>query len=172
MPIKRNAKSKSTRPARKDAISLLKDDHKRVQDLLKKLEGAAGRATKSRDSLLSQVENEVKTHAALEEEIFYPAFKDAVRKKEEKQLFFEAAEEHHVVDMVISEFRDGETDPNSFAARCKVLKDLIEHHIREEEREMFPAAKKALGTDDLQELGERLLERKQELLAEAGGSAR
>jgi hemerythrin-like domain-containing protein len=72
----------------------------------------------------------------------------------------------------MSEIRDGEPDPNSFAARCKVLKDLIEHHIREEEREMFPAAKKALGTGDLQELGERILERRQELLAEAAGSAR
>jgi hemerythrin-like domain-containing protein len=168
----RTARTKSRRPTPKDAITLLKSDHKRVQDLLEKLEGASSRATKSRDSLLEKVEQEVKAHSMLEEEIFYPAFRDAVRKKDEKQLFFEATEEHHVVDVVLAEFHDDEPDQNSFAARCKVLKDLIGHHIREEEREMFPAAKKAFGEDDLYELGERMEERKQEIMAEVGASAR
>lgn len=172
MPTRKTASAKSSRSARTDAITLLKSDHKRVQELLEKLEGASSRASKSRDSLLERVEQEVRTHSTLEEEIFYPAFRDAVRKKDEKQLFFEATEEHHVVDVVMSELHDGEQDQNFFAARCKVLKDLIEHHIQEEEREMFPAARKALGKDGLQELGERLDERKQEIMAEAGAPVR
>jgi hemerythrin-like domain-containing protein len=172
MPTRRAAKPKSARSTPRDAISMLKNDHKRVQDLLEKLEGASSRGTKSRDSLLEQVEQEVKAHSMIEEEIFYPAFRDAVRKKDEKQLFFEATEEHHVVDVVMSEFHDGEPDQNSFAARCKVLKDLIEHHIEEEEREMFPAAKKVFGKDGLVELGERLEERKQEIMADAGSPVR
>ncbi len=165
---RKNTKSRPARPARKDAIAILKGDHKRVQDLLERLEGSSGRATKSRDSLLARVEQEVKTHSRLEEEIFYPAFKDAVRKKRDQQLFFEAAEEHHVVDVVMAELHDSPPDSEWFAAKCKVLKDLIEHHIREEEKEMFPVARKVLGSDGLQVLGERIEGRKQELMAEAG----
>lgn len=172
MAITKKAKPRSTHTATNDAISLLKEDHKRVKGLLRKLEAASSRRTKSRDSLLEQVEREVKVHSTLEQEVFYPAFRDAVRRKEEKQLLFEAVEEHHVVDVVISEFHDGKVAPDSFAAKCKVLKDLIEHHIREEEREMFPAAKKAFDEGELQELGERIDERKREIASESGVPSR
>jgi hemerythrin superfamily protein len=151
--------------SRKDAISLLKGDHKIVQDLLQKLVGTSSRPSKSRETILSKVEQEIKTHSRIEEEIFYPAFKESVRKKDEQKLFFEAKEEHHLVDVVLNEFQEAQ-DNDAFAAKCKVLKELFTHHQKEEEREMFPMAKKSMGQKMLQELGERIEERKQEIMSE------
>src|SRR5437773_7870228 len=96
MPTTKKARSKSGA----DAISLLKKDHEKVRGLLKRLESAADRGDDRAEALLAQVDREVKIHSQVEEEIFYPAFKEAARTKEENKLFFEATEEHHVVDLV------------------------------------------------------------------------
>jgi hemerythrin-like domain-containing protein len=152
-------------PAAPDAITLLKKDHEKVRGLLKKLETAALRGDSNAEELLQNIDREVKIHSQVEEEIFYPAFHEAARTKEQNKLFFEAKEEHHVVDMVMPEV--GEFDGNEdFAAKAKVLKDLIEHHADEEEKEMFPAAKRLMGKDELRELGSRIKQRKEELGAE------
>lgn len=157
--------TKKRAPAAQDAISLLKKDHEKVRGLLKKLESAALKGGGRAEELLQQVDKEVKIHSQVEEEIFYPAFHEAARTKEQNKIFFEAKEEHHVVDMVMPEVNENEGDED-FAARAKVLKDLIEHHADEEEKQMFPAAKKLLGRDELRELGRRIKQRKQELGAE------
>ena len=149
-----------------DAITLLKKDHEKVRGLLKKLESAALRGDAKANALLQQIETEVKIHSKVEEEIFYPAFHEAARSKEDNKLFFEAKEEHHVVDMMMPEVSEYEQGNADFAGRAKVLKDLIEHHAGEEEKEMFPAAKKLLGRDELVELGRRIQMRKRELKAE------
>ena len=151
------------RPARQqDAIALLKKDHEKVRGLLAKLESAAERGSDRAMQLVTEVENEVKVHTQIEEEIFYPAFRDAARKKDDKKLFYEANQEHHVVDLVMPEMEDrGSTE--EFAAKAKVLKELIEHHADEEEKEMFPKARKLFDRDELRELGERLEQRKMEL---------
>jgi len=146
----------------KDAIALLKKDHEKVRGLLSKLETAASRGGDRAMRLVAEVENEVKVHTQIEEEIFYPAFRDAARKKEDKKLFYEASQEHHVVDLVMPEMEEGGST-EEFAAKAKVLKELIEHHADEEEKEMFPAARKLFGRDELRELGERLEQRKMEL---------
>ncbi|HJQ38395.1 MAG TPA: hemerythrin domain-containing protein [Thermoanaerobaculia bacterium] len=142
-----------------DAIALLKQDHEKVRGLLGQLENATGAR---RSKLLAQVEQELKIHTTIEEEIFYPAYRDAARKKEDKKLYFEAVEEHHVVDLVMPEVSEGAT-PEELKAKAKVLKDLVEHHADEEEKQMFPRAKKALERDELRELGERMETRKKEL---------
>ncbi|PYQ61229.1 MAG: hemerythrin [Acidobacteria bacterium] len=160
MPTKKRARSAD------DAISLLKKDHEKVRGLLKKLESAADRGDDRAQDLLAQVDREVKIHSQVEEEIFYPAFHEAARTKEENKLFFEAKEEHHVVDMVMPEVSDSAGGREDFAARTKVLKDLIEHHADEEEKQMFPRAKKLFGREELRELGRRIKERKEELGAE------
>jgi len=147
----------------KDAIALLKEDHKNVKELLKRLEETSDRSTSQREKLLTQVENEVKVHTTIEEEIFYPAFKEAIRSKSDAHLYFEALEEHHVVDLVMSETKGTDTDSEEFAAKAKVLKDLIEHHAQEEETEMFPKARKAMGAARLRELGQEIEERKRQL---------
>ena len=158
--------TKKRAPAAQDAIALLKKDHEKVRGLLKKLESASLRGDGRADELLQQIDREVKIHSQVEEEIFYPAFHEAARTKEENKLFFEAKEEHHVVDMVMPEVSDGDGGTEGFAGRAKVLKDLIEHHADEEEKQMFPAAKKLMGRDELRELGRRIKQRKQELGAE------
>ena len=150
-------------PTRKtDAIAFLKKDHEKVRGLLSKLETAAGRGGDRAMKLVAQVEREVKIHSQIEEEIFYPAYRDAARKKADLKLYFEAKEEHHVVDLVMPEMEEGGST-EEFAAKAKVLKELIEHHADEEEKEMFPKARKLFDRDELRELGERLEQRKMEL---------
>src|SRR5256886_13023572 len=163
---KKTRTSRSRSNSGVDAISLLKKDHEKVRGLLEKLESAADKGDGRAEKLLAQVDREVKIHSQVEEEIFYPAFKEAARTKEENKLFFEAQEEHHVVDMVMPEVHDAEGGNEDFAAKTKVLKDLIEHHAGEEEKQMFPKARKLMGRRELQELGRRIQERKQELGAE------
>jgi len=138
-------------------------DHKNVRQLLKRLEATTERSTDQREQLLSNIESEVKMHTMIEEEIFYPAYKDAVRTRDDKELYFEALEEHHVVDLVMPEIKSTETNSDDFGAKAKVLKDLIEHHAKEEETQMFPKARKAMGAARLKELGQEIQERKHEL---------
>ncbi len=146
-----------------DAISLLMQDHEKVRGLLSQLEKSSERSLDRREKLLQQIDTELKIHTQIEEEIFYPAYRDAVRKKDDKELYFEAVEEHHVVDLVMPEIKEIDPAAEEFRAKAKVLKDLVEHHAGEEEKEMFPKARKAMDRDELRELGERLQQRKTEL---------
>lgn len=170
MPTKRRtttpSRSRSTskkRATQTDAISLLESDHEKVRGLLKKLESAADKHPERAQGLMEQIDREVRIHSQIEEEIFYPAFKEAARSKNDRELFFEAKEEHHVVDLVMPEVKEAEPESEDFAAKAKVLKELIEHHADEEEKEMFPKARKLMGRDELRELGARLEQRKGEL---------
>ena len=146
-----------------DAIKLLKDDHDKVRKLFKELMETTERGTKTREKLLGQIAREIKIHSTIEEEIFYPAFLDAIEDKEKKKMYYEALEEHHVVDLVLPEVRQADPGSVQFAAKAKVLKELVEHHADEEEKEMFKAARKEMKKEQLQELGERLETRKKQL---------
>jgi hemerythrin-like domain-containing protein len=148
-----------------DAIRLLKADHVEMRDLLGQLESSTTRALKKRQSLVTEIAAKLKAHTTIEEEIFYPAFKEARQKNDDDKMYFEALEEHRAAgDLVLPDLL--KTDPASekFSGRAKVLKELVEHHADEEEKEMFPRAKKLLSKDELAELGERLEQRKAELL--------
>ena len=147
------------RAAAKDALTLLKEDHDKVRGLLTKLEEAEG---KSRVATLRTIEQELKVHTKIEEDIFYPAFREAAEKEEDTELYFEALEEHHVVDLVLPEIMETAPDADEFAAKAKVLKDLV-HHAEEEEKQMFPRAKKLMEKDQLLGLGQQLAEAKQAL---------
>jgi hemerythrin-like domain-containing protein len=155
-----------------DAIQLLKADHKEVKELLKKLTETTERATTSRKDLLEKIEMEVKIHTQIEEEIFYPAFHEAAEKRDDQILFYEATEEHHVVDMVLPELKQTDPSTRTFTAKAMVLKELIEHHADEEEKEMFPKAKKLIEKDELQRLGERMEQRKKELRSQARSASK
>lgn len=147
----------------RDAIQILEAEHETLRGLLEKLESTTERATTRREELLAKIEREVRIHSRIEEEIFYPAFQDAAKKREHAKLFFEAAEEHHVVDLVLPELQATAPDAEEFAGKAKVLKDLIEHHAEEEEEQMFPASKKLMDRPQLVALGERLVRRRLEL---------
>jgi hemerythrin-like domain-containing protein len=159
------ATTKKKAPAAKppDAITLLKQDHDKVKELLSSMENATGAR---RAKLLGQIEQELKVHTQIEEEIFYPAYRDAARKKDDQKLYYEAMQEHHVVDLVLPEAGEGESN-EELKAKAKVLKELVEHHIEEEQDEMFPRARKLLDREELRELGAQMQERKSELLLAA-----
>jgi hemerythrin superfamily protein len=143
-----------------NAIDLLKADHERVKAILTQLSESTERGIKKRTDLLAKLEMEITIHTKLEEEILYPAFKEAGG-KEQDVMYYEAKEEHRTVDsLVLPDLK--QTDPGTpeFSGRVKVVKELLEHHIEEEETEMFPQAIKLLGNTTLNELGQQMEEMK------------
>ena len=143
-----------------NAITMLKSDHATVKRLLRELADTTERATKQREALVAQIERELKMHAQIEEEVFYPAFKAASRGTEAEDLFYEAAEEHHLVDMVLPALKAANPKSKEFTAKASVLKELVEHHIKEEESEMFAEARSLFSDDQLRELGDMMQARK------------
>ncbi len=158
MPAARKARTSG-----KDAIALLRDDHQQVRALLGDLEETTDRAVARREKLLASIEQELTMHTRIEEEIFYPAFRDAARKKDDGKLYFEALEEHHVVELILPEIKGTGVESEQFAAKAKVLKDLVEHHAEEEETEMFPRARKLLTRDELLRLGAEMTQLKESM---------
>ena len=147
-----------------DAIELLKADHKKVRRLLTELEETTSRATKTRTELLPKIKQEIEIHATIEEEIFYPAFQAAAKNEEDRRMVFEALAEHKAAgDVTLQDLASSDINSDEFGGKAKVLKELIEHHAGEEEKEMFPRARELLGEDTLQELGEQMAARKLEL---------
>lgn len=143
-----------------NAIDLLKADHERVKAILTQLSESTERGIKKRTELLAKLEMEITIHTKLEEEILYPAFKEAGG-KEQDVMYYEAKEEHRTVDsLVLPDLK--QTDPGTpeFSGRVKVVKELLEHHIEEEETEMFPQANKILGKAKLNQLGQHMEEMK------------
>jgi hemerythrin-like domain-containing protein len=148
----------------RNAIQLLKEDHRKVKDLLSQLVETTARAEKTRRQLLEKIEMELSAHTRIEEEIFYPAFKEA-GSAEHSKLYYEAFEEHRAVEeMVLPDLKKTEPKSEKFSGRAKVLKELVEHHADEEEKEMFKLAKQSMSNEELLELGERMEARKLELL--------
>jgi hemerythrin-like domain-containing protein len=160
---RQSARAGTRRPAEKDAIALLKEDHEKVRELLGELEETTSKATSRRQTLLKSIEQELKIHTKIEEEIFYPAFRDAASKEDDKKLYYEALEEHHVVDMVLPEIKKIDAGSDEFAAKAKVLKDLVEHHAEEEETEMFPRARKLMDREELLQLGQQIVQAKESM---------
>ncbi|WP_231757369.1 hemerythrin domain-containing protein [Microbulbifer elongatus] len=146
-----------------NAIEILKKDHEHVLHLLDQLTDTTTRAVKGRKELLEKIADELSIHTTLEEEIFYPAFKDATSKSKNK-MYYEACEEHRAVEsLVLPDLQNTEPDSVSFSGRAKVLKELVEHHANEEEEDMFPVAKEVMTSEELEELGEKMRKRKNAL---------
>ena len=154
------------RQVQRDAIALLRQDHRRVRSLLGALERATSKSASKREALLTTIEQELRIHTKIEEEVFYPAFFDAARKGDDKERYYEAVEEHHVVDLVLPEIKSTDPSTQQFAAKAKVLKDLVEHHADEEESDMFPRARKLMDRERLVRLGGELARARQS--AQAG----
>lgn len=153
-----------------NAIDLLKADHEKVKGILSQLSESTDRALKKRVELIEKLELEITIHTQLEEQILYPAFKDAGG-KEQAEMYYEAKEEHRTVDsLVLPDLKATDPSTPEFAGRVKVVKELLEHHIEEEETEMFPQAKKLLGNAKLQELGAEMEIMKASLKKSLSGS--
>lgn len=154
----------------KSAIELLKEDHKKVKALLAELTETTPRAEKKRRQLLDKIEQELRIHTHIEEEIFYPAFKEAGN-SEHAKVYFEALEEHRAVDeLVLPDLKKTSPTSEKFSGRAKVLKELIEHHAEEEEKDMFKKATKAMTKEALADLGKKMTDRKHELQKEMSSS--
>jgi iron-sulfur cluster repair protein YtfE (RIC family) len=144
-------------------FELLKKDHKKVAGLLERCEKAVENERDNVEDLFEQIKNELEVHTRIEETIFYPALKD---KEETKDIALEAYEEHKVVKTLLEELEDLSTEDEEWKAKFTVLKENIEHHVEEEEGEMFKKARKALSQQEITELGERMQEEKKRETAE------
>jgi len=146
-----------------DVLTLLKDDHNEVKKLLDELDATTERGVKTREELYSKLTTKLQAHEAIEEEILYPALKEHPKAKD---LVLEAYEEHHVVDMVVEEIDGLPFDDETWGAKLTVMKENLEHHIEEEETDMFDQCRTVFDKDELEALGARMQERKEELLAQ------
>jgi len=146
-----------------NAIELLKKQHKEVKTLFKKMEKTE--AARARRQLMDQIATALEGHTTIEEELFYPAVKELATKKAEGMVA-EAFEEHHVVKLVLAELPNVDPEAERFEAKMTVLSELVEHHAEEEEEEMFKLAKK-IGEDELDDLGERMEQRFEEVTGKA-----
>jgi hemerythrin superfamily protein len=151
-----------------NAMTLLKEDHQKVKKMLAELESTTERGVKTREELFTKVKQELVVHEAIEEEILYPALKDHPKTKE---IALEGYEEHHVVDMVMAEIDGVAYDDEQWGAKFTVMKENLEHHIEEEEGEMFKQAKKVFDEDELAQLGEPMMARKEELMRQQSSAA-
>ena len=146
-----------------DALRLLTDDHDKMRKLLDELETTTERGVKTREELFSKIKGELTIHEIIEEEIFYPALKEHPKAKD---IVLEGYEEHHVVDTVMAELEDLPVDDESWGAKAKVMKENVEHHMEEEEGEMFKQARTVFDRRELEMLGERMAARKEEAARE------
>ena len=143
-----------------NAIRLLEQDHRTVKKLLERGDDTTERAVKTRPELLQRIADELRVHEAIEEEIFYPALVEHAKTKE---IALEGYEEHHVVDGIVDELKELAPDDETWGAKFAVMKENLEHHIEEEEGEMFPKARTVLDEAELDELGARMELRQGEL---------
>ena len=149
------------------AIDLLKTQHKEVKALFKKIEKTED--SRQRRQLMEEISTALEGHTTIEEEMFYPAVRELETKKAE-EMIDEAFEEHHVVKLVLRELPEVDPEDERFHAKMTVLSELVEHHVKEEEDEMFKLAKK-IGEDELEDLGTRMEERFEQIRGQGGRRA-
>jgi iron-sulfur cluster repair protein YtfE (RIC family) len=150
-----------------DAITLLRDDHRMLRELVQKFADTTEQAVETRKKLLKRIEAELHAHTTIEEELFYPALLDASGDVKDARMVAEGIEEHRAADRkVIPDLHKADESSIAYSGEAKVLKDYIFHHLKEEEEEMFPRVRELIGRKELRLLGEKMLARKKELLGE------
>ena len=141
-------------------FELLTDDHDEVKGLLEKMEDTSDGAVKTREKLLVQLKEALVPHMKAEEKAFYPAL---MKKKEVKKETLEALEEHHLAETVLRQLEDVSAGDDVWGAKLAVLKELVEHHIEEEEDELFEMAEEALGEDQLESIMQEFQKEKEKV---------
>ena len=148
-----------------DAIALLKEDHDKVKGLLEELTATTDRATVTREKLFATIKGELTVHEIIEEEIFYPELKAHPKAVD---IVLEGYEEHHVVDLLMGELEALDVNDEAWGAKAKVMQENVEHHIEEEEGEMFKQARQVFDKAELEDLGARMEERRTSARQELG----
>jgi hemerythrin superfamily protein len=142
-----------------DLYGLLKEDHEKVKSLFEELEKTGDKAVKKREELFSRLKTELTIHANAEEKFYYPRLKD---EKESRDTTLEAFEEHKVAKRLLKELEAMPKEGDEWAAKLKVLMENVEHHIKEEENELFPQSKKVLSRGDAEQIMEDIETYKEE----------
>ena len=158
---KTTTRKTTTRRSKNDAIKLLTDDHAKVQKMFKEFEKLHKKNEEGREELAQQICKELTIHAQLEEEIFYPAAREAI---DDEHLMNEAAVEHQAAKDMISKIQSLNSSDPMYDALVSVLGEYVNHHIEEEQNEIFPKMEKAKV--DLEEIGSEIAERKEALMGE------
>jgi hemerythrin superfamily protein len=161
---RKSTSSRKTSRQPSDALALLRADHQRVQEMFDQFEKTRSEDRKA--SLAEQICQELTIHAQIEEEIFYPAAREAIK---EEDLIDEATVEHQSAKDLIAQIEGSGPGSEMFEAKVKVLGEYVKHHVKEEQNELFPQVRKAKL--DLKELGERLQQRKMELMEGSSATA-
>lgn len=151
-----------------NALKLLKEDHDLVKKVLAEGEETTERAEKTRAELFERLKSELTVHERIEEEVLYPALRDHPRSR---QLALEGYEEHHVVDTILGELERTPVTDDRWGAKFKVAKENLEHHIEEEETQMFPKARQIFSEVELEDMGRRMQEIK-DLAKQVAGAPR
>jgi len=146
------------------ATDLLKKQHRQVEKLFKQCEKTED--ARQRRQFMEQIASALKLHTKLEEEVFYPAVREIGSSKAE-EMIDEAFEEHHVVDLVLAELPKVDPEDERFQAKMTVLSELVEHHVEEEESEIFKAARKTFDKKQLDQMGEQFEAAKEQEMAQA-----
>lgn len=152
-----------------DAFNLLKADHRKVAELFEQLESANG---KQKLRVFDQIKVELELHTHIEEKIFYPAVEEP---KETHDLTLEAYEEHDVVKKLLKELSGARLADDEWEAQAKVLQENVEHHVDEEENQLFKKASKVLSREEIETLGEEMQaekDRKQRTAAKKSGTSK
>ena len=143
-----------------DVLTLLKKDHREVSELFDRVEDLGERAEAQRRKLGEQICEALELHSKFEEQVLYPRFKERAEDHEETQQILEAFEEHSIVDGLVAQLKRMDSKDDRYEAKLMVLIENVRHHIKEEERNMFPMVKEAFEREELMEMGEQLIEAK------------
>ena len=141
-----------------NAIKMLENDHEKMRELLNELESTTERGVKTRQELFATIKGELTIHEIIEEEIFYPALKNHPKARD---IVLEGYEEHHVVDLLMGELEGLDVDDEMWGAKATVMKENVEHHMEEEEGEMFKKARQVFDDTELEDLGAEMAARKE-----------
>lgn len=145
-----------------DAFALMKKDHRKVEEIFEDLLGPDGKSNKKRKELFKELKNELLSHAHMEEHVFYPVMK---AESKTHDLTMEFYEEHHQVKELLEELEKLSKDDEKWMAKLTVLQENVQHHVNEEENDLFPKAEKILPKERSEELGKEMQESKQEFLS-------
>ncbi|MFN2519700.1 MAG: hemerythrin domain-containing protein [Candidatus Limnocylindria bacterium] len=146
-----------------DALALLKEDHDKAKKVMTELEGTTERGVKTRQELWKKLLKELTIHENIEEEIFYPALRE---KPKAKDIVLEAMEEHHLVDDIVNQIKETPFADEHWSAKFKVAKENVEHHIEEEETEMFKVARQVFSKEELEDFGQRMMQVKEQQMSQ------
>jgi hemerythrin superfamily protein len=142
-----------------NAIDLLEQQHREVEELFDDFESAGEGAKKTKERLCREISNQLAIHAEIEEKLFYPESKQ----EDTEEILRESVEEHLSMKRILADLLDSGPEDEQFNAKVKVLKEQVEHHVEEEEKDLFPKVRKSLSKEELDDLGTRMRQMAEEL---------